>query len=80
MTRIALSRLPLRVSGFGAAIKALAWLSEIDRLTHQLDRLRRVLTCTLARTDARKEATIEKVMATSDIELAIEVLTGKLKR
>ncbi len=53
---------------------------EIDRLTHQLDRLRRVLTCTLTRTDARKEATIEKVMATSDIELAIEVLTGKLKR
>ena len=35
---------------------------------------------TLTRTDARKEATMEKVMATSYIELAIEVLTGKLKR
>ncbi len=39
-----------------------------------------MLTFTLDLTDALKEATIEKVMATSDIELAIEVLTGKLKR
>ncbi len=58
----------------------LAQSQEIDRLTHQLDRLRSVLTFTLNLTDALKEATIEKVMAKSDIELAIEVLTGKLKR
>ncbi len=31
----------------------LAQRQELDRLTHQLDRLRRVWTCTLTRTDAR---------------------------
>ncbi len=65
---------------WSTADPTLAQRQEIDRLTHQLDRLRRVLTFTLDLTDARKEATIEKVMAKSDIELAIEVLTGKLKR
>ncbi len=65
---------------WSTADPTLAQRQEIDRLTHQLDWLRRVLTLTLARTDARKEATIEQVMATREIELAIEVLTGKLKR
>ncbi len=46
---------------WSTADPTLAQRQEIDRLTHQLDRLRRVLTCTLTRTDARKEATIEKV-------------------
>ncbi len=65
---------------WSTADPTLAQRQEIDRLTHQLDRLRRVLTCTLTRTDARKEATMEQVMATRDIALAIEVLTGKQKR
>ncbi len=69
-----------QLARWSTADPTLTQRQEIDRLTHQLDRLRRVLTCTLTRTDARKEATIEQVMATSDIELAIEVLTGKLKR
>ncbi len=69
-----------QLARWSTADPTLAQRQEIDQLTHQLDRLRRVLTCILARTDARKEATIEQVMATSDIALAIEVLTGKLKR
>ncbi len=69
-----------QLARWSTADPTLAQRQEIDRLTHQLDRLRRVLTFTLDLTDARKEATIEKVMATSDIALAIEVLTGKLKR
>ena len=69
-----------QLARWSTADPTLAQRQEIDRLTHQLDRLRRVLTCTLTRTDARKEATIERVMATSDIEVAIEVLTGKRKR
>ncbi len=69
-----------QLARWSTADPTLAQRQEIDRLTHQLDRLRRVLTCTLARTDARKEATIKQVMATRDIELAIEVLTEKLKR
>ncbi len=69
-----------QLARWSTADSTLAQRQEIDRLTHQLDRLRRMLTCILARTDARKEATIEQVMATRDIELAIEVLTGKRKR
>jgi hypothetical protein len=69
-----------QLARWSTADPTLAQRQEIDRLTHQLDRLRSVLTFTLDLTDARKEATIEQVMATSDIALAIEVLTGKLKR
>jgi hypothetical protein len=69
-----------QLARWSTADPTLAQRQEIDRLTHQLDRLRSVLTLTLDLTDARKEATIEQVMAKSDIELAIEVLTGKLKR
>ncbi len=69
-----------QLARWSTADPTLAQRQELDRLTHQLDRLRSVLTFTLALTDARKEATIEKVMAKGDIELAIEVLTGKRKR
>ncbi len=69
-----------QLARWSTADPTLAQRQEIDRLTHQLDRLRCVLTFTLDLTDALKEAAIEKVMAKSDIELAIEVLTGKLKR
>lgn len=52
---------------------------EINRLTHQLDRLRSVLTASLALTEDLKEVTIEKVLAKSDVEVALDVLSGKLK-
>ena len=69
-----------QLARWSTADPTLAQRQEIDRLTHQLDRLRSVLTLTLALTDELKEGTIEKVMAKSDIELAIEMLTGKRKR
>jgi hypothetical protein len=53
---------------------------EIKRLQHQLDRLRNVLTSCLALTDELQEGTIENVLGKSDIEIALDVLSGKLKR
>ena len=53
--------------------------TEIKRLQHQLDRLRSVLTACLALTDELAEGTIDKVLGKSDVELAIDVLTGKHK-
>ena len=52
---------------------------EIDRLSVQLERLRKVLTNILALADELKEGTIDKILAKSDLELGIEVLLrGKL--
>lgn len=52
---------------------------EIDRLSIQLERLRKVLTNILALADELKEGTIDKILAKSDLELGIEVLLrGKL--
>ena len=65
---------------WGHADPTSAQRQEIDRLTHQLERLRSVLTLTLALTDELKEGTIDKIMAKSDVEIAIDVLSGKLKR
>jgi hypothetical protein len=53
--------------------------TEIKRLQGQLDRLRSVLTSCLDLTDELKEATIEKVLGKSDVEVAMDVLSGKLK-
>ena len=53
--------------------------TEIKRLQQQLDQLRSVLTVCLALTDELKEGTIDKVFGKKDVELAIEVLTGKRK-
>ena len=53
--------------------------TEIIRLQGQLDRLRSVLTSCLALTDELKGATIEKVLSKSDVEVAIDFLSGKLK-
>ncbi len=52
---------------------------EITRLQCQLDQLKSVLTACLALADEIAKRTIEKVMGKSDVELAIEVLTGKRK-
>ena len=52
---------------------------EIRRVRQQLDQLRRVLTACLSLTDVLKEGTIEKVLGKSDIEIAIDTLSGKLK-
>jgi hypothetical protein len=53
--------------------------TEIKRLQSQLDQLRTVLTACLALTDELKEGTIEKVLGKSEIEMAIDFLSGKLK-
>jgi hypothetical protein len=50
---------------------------EIKRLQGQLDQLKSVLTACLSLTDALAEGTIEKVLDKSDLELAIEFLSGK---
>lgn len=52
---------------------------EVERLDGQLTRLREVLTAILALAQELKGGTIESVLAKSDIELALEVLSGKRK-
>jgi hypothetical protein len=69
-----------QLSRWQRAAPTLAQETEITRVHQQLDRLRGVLTACLALADAIAEGTIEQVMGTSDIELAIEVLTGKRRR
>ncbi len=68
-----------QLARWSTADPTLAQRQEIDRLTHQLDRLRSVLTLTLALAEELQEGTIDKIMAKSDIEMAIEMLTGKRK-
>jgi hypothetical protein len=53
--------------------------TEIERLGHQLERLNTVLVASLALADELAEGTIEKVLAKSDVEVAIDVLSGKRK-
>jgi hypothetical protein len=50
---------------------------ELERLTHQLTALRRVLTASLALAEELQAGTIEKVLAKDDVELAMEFLLGK---
>jgi len=52
---------------------------ELARLTTQLATLRHVLTSCLALADKLKDATIEKILQKSDSEVALDVLSGKLK-
>lgn len=54
-----------------------AQAAEITRLQQQLDRLRSVLTACLTLADTLAEGTIEKVLEKSNVELAIEFLSGK---
>ncbi len=53
--------------------------TEIKRLQQQLDQLRSVLTVCLALADEIAESTIEKVLGKSDIEMAVDFLSGKSK-
>ncbi|MEE9147070.1 MAG: hypothetical protein V3U27_06715, partial [Candidatus Tectomicrobia bacterium] len=53
--------------------------TEITRLQRQLDQLKSVLTACLTLADELGEGTMEKVLGKSDVELAIDVLTGKRK-
>ena len=52
---------------------------ELERLTHQLTALRRVLTASLVLAEELQGGTIEKVLAKDDVELALEFLRGKRK-
>jgi hypothetical protein len=52
---------------------------ELERLTHQLTALHRVLTASLALAEELQAGTIEKVLAKDDVELALEFLLGKRK-
>jgi len=52
---------------------------ELERLTHQLTALRRVLTASLALAEELQAGTIEKVLAKDDVELALKFLRGKRK-
>ncbi len=53
--------------------------AEIKRLQQQLDQLKSVLTLCLALADELAEGTIEKVLGKSDIEMAVDFLSGKSK-
>ena len=50
---------------------------EVERLGGQLSTLREVIASILALAEELKGGTIERVLAKSDIELALEVLLGK---
>lgn len=52
---------------------------DVERLTTQLARLRTVVHDILTMSDALPSQTIEQVLGKSDLDVAIEVLTGKLK-
>ena len=57
-----------------------AQATEIKRLQGQIARLRGVLTACLTLSDELAEGTIDKVLGKSDVELALEFLSGKRKR
>ena len=52
---------------------------EVERLSSQLDRLRAVVASVLSLAGELKDRTIEKVLAKDDVELAIDLLSGKMK-
>ena len=53
--------------------------AELLKLSRQMERLRAGLGSALAMADEMKELTIEKILAKDDVELALDVLSGKLK-
>ena len=52
---------------------------EVQRLTGQLEKLREVSQNILSLAEELKKGTINRILEKSDLELAMEVLTGKLK-
>ena len=50
---------------------------EVERLSGQLTKLREVIAAILSLAEELKRGTIESVLAKSEIELALEVLSGK---
>lgn len=52
---------------------------EVERLTGQVEKLRKVCQQILALAAELKKGTIDRILEKSDIELAMEVMTGKLK-
>jgi hypothetical protein len=52
---------------------------EVERLDGQLARLREVIASILSLAEELKCGTVESVLAKNDIELALEVLSGKRK-
>jgi len=52
---------------------------EVERLTGQLEKLVRVCQQILSLAAELREGTINRILEKSDIELAIDVLTGKIK-
>jgi hypothetical protein len=53
---------------------------EVTRLEGQLEQLRTLLDAILSLAKALKPMTIESLMSKSDLEIAIDVLSGKLER
>jgi hypothetical protein len=51
----------------------------IDRLTSQLTQLKDVTEAILTLADELKQNTIDQILARDDAELALDILTGKLK-
>ncbi len=52
---------------------------EVERLQTQAVKLQEVLQTILAFAEARKPNTIEKVLGKSDVEVAVDFLSGKLR-
>lgn len=54
-------------------------LKDINRLEQQVDKIDQVLTGILKIADEIKDKTIDSILGKSDMELAMDVLTGNLK-
>ena len=52
---------------------------EVERLTRQVEKLRKMCEQLLSLAAELREGTIDRIMEKSDIELALDVLTGKIK-
>lgn len=52
---------------------------EVERLTKQVEKLRGICQEILSLAKELKEGTIDRILEKSDIQVALEVLTGKLK-
>jgi hypothetical protein len=53
---------------------------EVERLQTQASKLKEILEAILAFAEELKEGTIEKVLGKSDVDLAVDFLSGKFRR